>query len=81
MIALFVLFLLLIIIGGASIRGGAFMILGTAGIFALIAAAIVLHISRRRWATPERVVLMGIVMVILSSAITTILIYFGEAGL
>ena len=68
-----------IIIGGASIGGGAFMILGTAGIFALIAAAIVLHISRRRWATPERVVLMGIVMVILSSAITTILMYFGDA--
>ncbi|MCD4767045.1 MAG: iron ABC transporter permease [Methanosarcinales archaeon] len=67
------------IIGGASIGGGAFMILGTAGIFALIAAAIVLHISRRRWATPERVVLMGIVMVILSSAITTILMYFSGA--
>ena len=69
-----------IIIGGASINGGAFMILGTAGIFALIAAAIVLHISRRRWATPERVVLMGIVMMIFSVAITTILMYFGGAG-
>lgn len=68
-----------IIIGGASINGGAFMILGTAGIFALIAAAIVLHISRRRWATPKRVVLMGIVMMIFSVAITTILMYFGGA--
>ncbi|MBC2701895.1 MAG: iron ABC transporter permease [ANME-2 cluster archaeon] len=68
-----------IIIGGASIEGEAFMILGVAGIFALIATAIILYISRRRWATPERVVLMGIVMMILSVAITTILMYFGKA--
>jgi iron complex transport system permease protein len=68
-----------IIIGGASIKGGAFMILGTAAIFALIATAIILHISSRRWATPIRVVLMGIVMMVLSIAIKTKLMYFGEA--
>ena len=68
-----------IIIGGASIRGGAFMILGVAVIFALIATAIILYISRRRWATPERVVLLGIIMTFFISALTRILQYFGEA--
>ena len=69
-----------IFIGGASIKGGTFMILGAAGIFALIATAIILHISKRRWATPERVVLLGIIMTFIISALTTILMYFGEAG-
>lgn len=68
-----------IIIGGAAIRGGAFVILGTAVISALIATVIILYISSRRWATPERVVLIGIVMMILFGALTTILMYFGEA--
>jgi len=67
-----------IIIGGASIKGG-FIILGGAGIFALIATAIILYISRYRWATPERVVLLGIIMTFIISALTTILMYFGEA--
>jgi iron complex transport system permease protein len=65
--------------GGASIEGGAFVILGAAGISTLIATAIILYISSRRWATPERVVLIGIVMTIFFGALTTILMYFGEA--
>lgn len=65
--------------GGASIRGGVFVILGAAVISALIATATILYISRRRWATPVRVVLIGIVVVILSSPVTTILMYFGDA--
>ena len=68
-----------ILFGGASIVGGAFVIFGAAGISALIATAIILYISSRRWATPERVVLIGIVMTILLCALTTILQYFGEA--
>jgi iron complex transport system permease protein len=55
------------------------VILGAAGISALIATAIILYISSRRWATPERVVLIGIVMTIFFGALTTILMYFGEA--
>ena len=66
-----------ILFGGASIVGGAFVIFGAAGISALIATAIILHISSRRWATPERVVLIGIVMTSLLVALTTILMYFG----
>jgi len=71
--------LVVILFGGASIRGGAFVILGAAVIFALIATAIILYISSRRWATPERVVLIGIVLVILSSPAIMILTYVGAA--
>ena len=67
-----------ILFGGASIVAGRFVIFGAAGISALIATAIVLYISSRRWATPERVVLIGIVMTILLCALTTIIMYFGE---
>ncbi len=71
--------LAVILFGGASIRGGAFVIVGGAVISALIATAIILYISRRRWATPVRVVVIGIVVVILSRPMTTILMYFGDA--
>ena len=71
--------LVVILFGGASITGGAFMISGAAVISAMLATAIILYISRRRWATPERVVMMGIVVTILSSPVTTIFLYFGAA--
>ncbi|RZN44040.1 MAG: iron ABC transporter permease [Methanosarcinales archaeon] len=68
-----------IIFGGASIRGGAFVILGATVISALIATASILYISRRRWATPARVVLIGVAVVIISSLVPMILMYFGDA--
>ncbi len=71
--------LVAILFGGASIGRGAFVILGAAGISALVATAIILYITSRRWATPERVVLIGIVLVILSSPAIMILTYFGAA--
>jgi iron complex transport system permease protein len=67
------------ILFGFGYIGGKFVIIGAAGISALIATAIILYISSRRWATPERVVLIGIVMMILFGALTTILMYFGAA--
>ena len=72
--------LVVILFGGAPIRGGAFVIWGAAVIPTLIATAILLYISRRRWATPILVVMIGIVIVILSCPVTTILMYFGAAG-
>lgn len=68
-----------IIFGGASIGGGTFVILGAAGISALIATAIILYISSRRWATPIRVVLVGIAMIVLSGALTLQFRQFGES--
>ena len=67
-----------IIFGGASIVGK-FAIIGVAFIFTLIATAIILYISSRRWATPKRVVLLGIVMIVLSSAMTAQFRQFGAA--
>ncbi len=67
------------ILFGFGYIGGKFVIIGAAGISALIATVIILYISSRRWATPERVVLIGIVMMILFGALTTILMYFGAA--
>jgi len=71
--------LVAILFGGASIRGGAFVMFGAAVISALIATAIILYISRCRWATPGWVVLIGIVMVILSIPVTRLLRQFGDA--
>ena len=68
-----------IIFGGASIGGGTFVILGATGISALIATAIILYISSRRWATPIRVVLVGIAMIVLSGAMTLQFRQFGAA--
>jgi iron complex transport system permease protein len=67
-----------IIIGFGDI-GGKFAIIGVAFIFTLIATAIILYISSRRWATPKRVVLLGIVMIVLSGAMTAQFCQFGTA--
>ena len=69
------------LLGGASIRGEAFVMFGAAGISALTATAIILYISSRRWATPKRVVLIGIVIVILYTLMTRLLRHSGDADL
>lgn len=71
----------LAILAGAGIVGGKYLIIGAAFVSALIATAIILYVSSRSWATPKRVVLMGIVMIVLSGAVTVtaMLQYFGEA--
>ena len=69
----------LAIIAGAGIVGGKYLTIGAAFISALIATAIILYISNRSWATPARVVLMGIVMTILLGAMTMILQFFGTS--
>ena len=69
----------LAIIAGAGIVGGKYLTIGAAFIFTLIATAIILYISSRRWATPKRVVLIGIVIVILYTLMTRLLRHFGDA--
>jgi len=68
-----------VIIFGFGYIGGKFAIIGVAFIFTLIATAIILYISSRRWATPKRVVLLGIVMIVLSGAMTVQFRQFGAA--
>ncbi|MEA1906925.1 MAG: iron ABC transporter permease [Euryarchaeota archaeon] len=70
----------LAILAGAGIVGGKYLILCAAFVSALIATSFILYISSRRWATPKRVVLIGIIIVILSRPVMTrLLMYFGAA--
>ena len=69
----------LAIITGAGIIGGDYLIIGNAFLFALLCSFIILGLSNRKGATPETMILAGIAMMYLFSAMTTILQYFGEA--
>ena len=61
----------LAILAGAGIVGGKYLIVGAAFVSALIATVIILYISSRRWATPVRVVIIGIMMSICFGTVTT----------
>jgi len=69
------------IIFGFGHIGGKFAITGIAFIFALIATAIILYISSHGWATPKRVALMGITIVLIdySGAMIALFRQFGES--
>ena len=69
----------LAILTGAGIIGGDYLIIGNAFLFALLCSFIILGLSNRKGATPETMILAGIAMMYLFSAMTTILQYFGEA--
>lgn len=69
----------LAIIFGASIFRGKYLIIGNAFIFALLCSAIILGLSSRKGSRPETMILTGIAMMFLFSAMTTLLQYFAEA--
>jgi iron complex transport system permease protein len=69
----------LAIIYGAGIVGGQYLVIGNAFIFALLCSAIILGLSSRRGATPEAMILVGIAVMFLFMALTTLLQYFAEA--
>jgi len=69
----------LAILTGAGIFGGNYLVMGNAFIFSLLCSFIILGLSNRKGATPETMILAGIAMMYLFSAMTTILQYFGEA--
>ena len=68
----------LAIIGGAGIIGGQYLIIGNAFIFSLLVSLIIIGFAGRRGATPETMVLVGIAILYIFSAGTTLLQYFGE---
>ena len=70
----------LAILAGAGFVGGKYLIIGNAFVFALLVSFIILALSSRKGATPETMILAGIAMMYLFSAMTTILQYFGEAA-
>ena len=68
----------LAILSGASIVGGEYFILGNAFIFALLCMFIILGLASRKGATPETMILAGIALMYLFSAMTTLLEYFAD---
>ena len=68
----------LAIIGGAGLVGGDYLIIGNAFAFSLLVSLIIIGFAARRGATPETMVLVGIAILYIFSAATTLLQYFGE---
>ena len=64
---------------GAGFVTGQYLIIANAFIFALLSSFIIYGLSRRKGATPETMILAGIALMYLFSAMTGILQYFGEA--
>ena len=69
----------LAILTGAGIIQGDYLVIGNAFLFALLCSFIILGLSNQKGATPETMILAGIALMYLFSAMTTILQYFGEA--
>jgi iron complex transport system permease protein len=68
----------LAIIGGAGIIGGDYLIIGNAFFFSILVSLIIIGFAGRRGATPETMVLVGIAILYIFSAATTLLQYFGD---
>jgi iron complex transport system permease protein len=68
----------LAIILGAGFITGQYLIIVNAFIFALLSSFIIYGLSRHKGATPETMILAGIALMYLFSAMTGILQYFGE---
>lgn len=67
------------ILAGAGFVGGQYLVIGNAFAFALVVSFIILGLSSRRGATPESMILAGIAMMYLFTAMTMTLQYFAEA--
>jgi len=69
----------LAIIAGVGFAGGKLLLVGNAFIFALIPAFVIVGLSRFKRATPETMILAGIAMTYIFSAVSSLLHYFSEA--
>lgn len=68
----------LAIIAGAGFVGGVYLMIGNAFIFAMLCSFIIIIFASGREATPETLILVGIAILYIFSAATTLLQYFGE---
>jgi iron complex transport system permease protein len=69
----------LAIILGAGFATGKYLIIGNAFIFSLIPTFVIIALTRYRRATPETMLLTGIAMQYIFSALTTLLMYFSDS--
>lgn len=63
---------------GKGLGTGQYLIIANAFVFAVLSAFVIYGLSRHRGATPETMILAGIALMYLFSAMTGILQYFGE---
>ena len=68
----------LAIISGVGFVGGRYLIMGNAFIFALLTMFIIIGLSSCKGVTPETMILAGIALMYLFSAMTTLLQYFAD---
>jgi len=68
-----------LIIAGVGFIGGGLLLVGNAFIFALIPSLIIVALARFKRATPETMILAGIAMTYIFSAVSSLLHYFSEA--
>jgi len=64
---------------GAGVVGGKYLIIGNAFLFSLIPTFIIIALSRYKRATPETMILAGIAMMYIFSALTHLVNYFAES--
>jgi iron complex transport system permease protein len=69
----------LAIIAGVGIGSGNFLLVGNAFVFALIPSFVIVGLARYKRATPETMILAGIAMTYIFSAISSLLHYFSDA--
>ena len=67
------------IILSKGVFAGKYVVIGNAFLFSMIPTFVVLALARFKGATPETMILAGIAMMYIFSAVTTILMYFAEA--
>ena len=69
----------LAIIAGVGFIGGGFLLVANAFLFALIPSFVIVGLARFKRATPETMILAGIAMTYIFSAVSSLLHYFSEA--
>lgn len=69
----------LAILLGAGLVGGKYLIISNAFVFSLIPTMVVIGLTRQRRATPGTMLLAGIALQYIFSAITTVMMYFSDA--
>lgn len=69
----------LAIVLGVGLGSGSYLIVGNAFVFSILSSLLILALSGRRNASPERMVLTGLAMLFFFQAMTTMVQYFGNA--
>jgi len=69
----------LAIIAGVGFVGGGLLLVGNAFLFSLIPSFVIVGLARFKRATPETMILAGIAMTYIFSAVSSLLHYFSEA--